>query len=377
MPTLLPPNSNPLDNQDSVPVSPSDLGVLQQVSPMTDTGTFRLEATGELSPVVGAKPTPVDEWTTTQGPINPQFAASSVLLALHGDVDSAEVEALAVSLWEDAGWTGPGKLTLTGPASLSGPWSVSREVARGLGLRMGLDQAFLLSCPVVRGTAIPPELRGHNHLMEAFLPGPPERIELDIINGLNAIARRLNGSLRIPDTGYCHTPDPDSAVSLSVLTDQIADPIFLQQLLSKIPIDFKIQLAPPDLFAPPGLGGIPGAGGLADVNPDYIPPSVDGVSLPYNLTGGIGNHSQIMIDVHKAQVVPASLRWEQWADPQTLMRYRIDWLPPVPLYMIKSLNRSQRRERLRASKLIEGLAAMLLSALGGAILDEDDFLVAL
>lgn len=371
--SILPPNpNNPFENTGSIPVSAGDLEALQNVGSLSDTGTFRLESTGMLSPVVGAKPTPVEEWTRLQGQINPQFAASSILLALNGDVDSAEVEALAVSLWADAGWTGPGSLTLTGPASLSGPWQVSREVARTLGLRLGLEQAFLLSCPVSRGKAIPAELRGYNPLMEAFLPGPPEHLELDIVSGLSAIARRLGGSLRIPDTNFCYTHDPDSAVSLSVFTDQVADPKFMQQLLSQIPVDFQVQVAPANPYEAAAQ-----TGSLADVNPDFVPsPNLD-VPLPFNLLGGIGNHSQISITVDYAQVVPASLRWEPWANAKSLICYRIDWVPPIPLYMMTHFNRSQRRERLRASKLIEGLAAMLFSALGGAILDEDNFLVAL
>lgn len=368
-------------------VSATDSAVLRAVVDPTQTASFRLNAEGEIQLVAGAKSLPDPQWTRSQGLVNPDTARQQVLLALRDEVESEEVEALAVSLWSDAGWVAPGVLTLTGPAQLSGPWKLPRELGRELELNNRFTQVYLLSVPPSRGEAIPQELRGFDPLMEAFTPGAPIGFELQIILGLKRIARRLAGCLRIPDTGFCWNPDPDSAVDLTVATDQVAEPRALAKILgTHIPgMQLRLPQAPlvmgdtltslPQLPPPPRPGQTTTQ---PSAQPQQLYPSDPrGLPIPYFIRGKIANKSTVVISVNQSPRIPEVLRWEPWAKPATLVLYNIHWEPGASQAAKLRPSRALRLERLRASRQIETLAAIIQGLVGGAIMDEDEFLVAL
>ena len=100
---------------------------------------------------------------------------------------------------------------------------------------------------------------------------------------------------------------------------------------------------------------------------------VDGFAL----LSPIGNQSIMMVEVHQVEQVPHVLRWEEWAQG-AVIEYRLRWLPKGNVEVPESIvTRSERLERMRSTRDIESAATIILGITGGAVVDEDDFLVSL
>ena len=145
------------------------------------------------------------------------------LVVFPAEVTPDEVEALAVSLWEDATWLAPGRLRLSGQAELAGPFQLDQSVREALNLPAYSEIAFRLDCPPMRSGQLAEELRGSDLLSDAFAAGEPIGVEFEALSGLLAICRRLGGSLRVGAGSSAKdapaqilSPDPDSAVNLAV-----------------------------------------------------------------------------------------------------------------------------------------------------------------
>jgi len=156
------------------------------------------------------------------------------LLVLSAEVAASEVEALAVSHFDDAGWVGPAALRLTGDAQLTGPWRVEETMRASLDLPAWAVTAMLLRCPVDRAAPVPPELRGLGGLLDAFPDGEPVGLERRVLDHLLAQARRLGGALRVAGTGTVIVPDPASAVDLTVHTTVWLEPQACARVLGRV-----------------------------------------------------------------------------------------------------------------------------------------------
>ena len=73
------------------------------------------------------------------------------LLLVPDEVTPDDVEALAVSVWNEAGWLAPGILQLQESVTLEGPWSLDEDTAAALGSPSDNEQVWLLRCPARRG----------------------------------------------------------------------------------------------------------------------------------------------------------------------------------------------------------------------------------
>ncbi len=335
------------------PLVESSLSMLSEVDDTT--GTFSIDMTGELV-VDQLAPLPVSlETTTPKGVLDPLTASAYHLLVLPAAAQPEDLEALAVSVWNEAGWLSPGVLRLQESATLEGPWSLDAEGARELGLKVSEDDhVWLVRCRVVRGPAPSAEMMEINELARAFPEGMPSGLEDRVIDFLRRVSRRLDGYVRIAGSGHAIEPSPESAVNLKVYSNTWLPPEEIQALLEPYI---------PDIYSPS--------------------PVPDSEGAPYAFLAPTGSRSQVLIGVRPETAVPRALRWEMWAKGR-LYLYEIVWAPPEDLYDLDKVpTRSGRLERTRASRTVEVAAALLAQKLddhmlgGAAVIDEDDFLVGL
>ncbi|MDO5672672.1 MAG: hypothetical protein Q4G30_07420 [Actinomycetaceae bacterium] len=327
------------------------------------------------------------------------------LLALADDVQTQELEALALSIWDDAGWIRQGLLRLTGEAYLSGPWEATEEVAQSLGLPSWSATAYLLSVPALRGAPVPPELAGCDELLDAFPEGCPEGLELEVLTGLRAMARRLAGALRLA-TGPVVIPDPDASVGLRIISDLWLSPPACVEVVRPVLPDAHSSLEETEADLPNTararrirLASIPtdklafDRDGLrrravAELSSDERAwlhaeaDAFDEVALAqgdtldsYAIMGRCGASSEVHIHVHEESDVPRAVGA---APDEGVISYDILWVPrDLSQAYGPRLSRSMRLERLKAASLIELIAKRLIQEAGGWLLDEDGFLVEL
>lgn len=319
------------------------------------------------------------------------WASAHHLLLLSSEVEPDEVEALAVSVWEDAGWSGPGMLRLGGQAALQGPWLVDTDVRRALGTAADLTQAWVLICPATRGPAPTPEIIERDEWARAFPEGMPAGVEYRVLLSLRRMARRLAGAIRASGSGQVITPDPDSAVSLTVYSPRWVLPDDLLGVLRPVfPTVMDSRDVGPAEPRRPTRREVQRISAMVDGRVDLPeevlrsieesrrraaeePQVVDG----YALVAPVGNRSQVLIEVRQVPTVPQALRWETWSNG-VVVEYRLRWQPDGELAPLQSpLTRTARLERLRSARDIEEAAGLVFSVVGGSVVDEDDFLVAL
>lgn len=313
------------------------------------TSSFRVDMTGSL---VEEDPAPIsmdDVYSEPAGLLDEPTARAYHFLAVPLDVTPADLEALAISTWNEAAWLGPGVLRLLEGVTLEGPWQLDSEIAKSLGVPRENPQVWLLRCPPRRGIAPLPEVAVFDEWARAFPDGMPVGVEQKVLHVLRRMARRLSGSIRIAGSGYIVHPDPDSAVGLRVFSDEWIPPEEMRSLL-----------APhvPNLFTP---------------QPDPV-----AFGAPYALIAPVGSKSQVLFGVRQDTFRPRALRWDMWAKG-TLFLYEIVWAPPEDLHDLEVRpTRAGRLERTKVSKLIETAAAVLATNMeNSAIIDEDGFLLGL
>ncbi len=322
-------------------------------------------------------------------PLPLELARDHHLFCVGPSVEDDELEALAVSAWDEAHWVAPGRLHLRGGVELSGPWDLPASVRGELGLGADLTAAWVVECEPMRAAPVAEELHGSDRWARAFPDGPPTGTEYRVLLVLERMARRLAGAVRIAGSGSVIQPDPDSAVSLAVYSPRWLGPAqLIEALSSTFPevVDSRELIgheAPRrtrrELAAERELRAV--APELSDelceaLSRDRAEAAaseqvVDG----YALLAPIANQSMLMIEVHQVEAAPHVLRWEQWAQG-AVIEYRLRWLPKGQVEIPEVIvTRSERLERMRSIRDIESAATIIYAIAGGAVVDEDGFLV--
>lgn len=313
------------------------------------TTTFRVDVTGALVADEFA-PVPLQvERTEPHGELDVATGQAYHLVVLPEDVSEDDLEALMVSVWNEAGWLAPGVLRLKESATLEGPWSVS-EGAGELGIPEDLPQVWRLVYPPRRGAPPLPEIMEMDAWSRAFPDGMPVGTELEVLQTLHRAVRRLEGALRIAGSGYLMRPDPEVAVNLRVFSDQWLSPAELLELL---------EPHIPGLLPAQQADGKPGS--------------------PYALLAPAARRSQVLVGVREETFLPKALRWEHWAKGTRVYLYDLVWLPPDDFMDLETRpSRMGFLERRMVAATLETAAAALSSVLlQSAVIDEDGFLLAL
>ena len=358
---------------------------------------FQIAADGEVTGAEAAAPIAAAiEVSEPAGVIDLDEALSNHLLLVSEAVDPAELEALAISMWDEASWIAPGRLRLSSEAELEGPWSLDQPTRAELGTPSMLTNAWILRCPVSRAQDKPSAVMGE--WAKAFPEGMPIGLEYLVLEALNRMARRLAGGMRIAGSGYVMVPDADSAVNLTVYSPRWINPEDLLAAMRERAGFEQMKDARdivPDVPEAPALSPAQAAhieklkAELGPVREDIAskiakareeleaqrnePQVVDG----YALMSPIGNRSDMMIEVHAVPTPPRVLRWEPWTTG-AIIEYQVRWLPGLtPTPGASSMSRTARLERLRSTQDVEKAAGLIATLVGGNVIDEDGFLVGL
>ncbi|MFZ1382451.1 MAG: hypothetical protein WAS54_06660 [Scrofimicrobium sp.] len=339
---------------DTNPLVASSIDTLATVG--DETGSFSIDMTGALV-MDSLAPLPLStEAPIHLGELDYPEAAKHHLLLMSDQAFPAEIEALAVSVWNEAGWLSPGSLQLRHGSTLEGPWSVSAEVARKLGLPPDVptSQVYLVRTQAMRGAKPSEQVKAFSEMARAFPSGMPVGPEERTLEFLQRVCRRLDGAIRIQGSGKVLRPSSGSSINLRVYAS------------SWMPLEeMEALLAPsfPEIWNP---GPLPAQTGS-----------------PFALMAPVGSKSQIIVGVRMETTPPRALRWEMWAKEKMFV-YEIVWVRPPELFDLDTApTRSGRLERNRVAKGIETAAALLAHELdsavrgGAAIIDEDQFLVGL
>lgn len=334
------------------------------------------------------------------------------LLVLADDVAPDEVESLAVSLDENAGWVGASRLQIAAGAELHGPWDVDAPTGRLLGLPEWVSQLWLLECPRQRAGALPAELAGVDPLSDAFPLAQPAGIELLALTRLRSIARRLAGGLRLagdaPSSPVLLVPDPELSTGLSVYAPVWISPDGLVSALAEAAPGVTPVLEPTPSDAPTGLEAVPESelGRLVDVlgeealdrawreaqarraelaareaaaaaAGEVIEEVRDGYAVVAPVDAEHPAWGEVEVRVLGAEALPVAVRGEPWARGGVVV-YASVWMPRDPADAhAENPSRATRRARQAARERIEAVATVLVGAAEGVAVDEDGFLVAL
>ncbi|WP_277064135.1 PRTRC system protein E [Schaalia cardiffensis] len=320
-------------------------------------------------------------------------AHSHHLLLLSDEVDQAEIEALALSIWDDARWEGAGRLRLTSGVLLEGPWRLDVAARKELRTPAVLTKVWVLRCPRSQRRPVPQWAIGVDEWAKVFPEGMPTGLEYRVLEAVKRMARRLGGALRIADSGQLIAPDPDSAVSLSVYSPRWLNAGELEALLSEeFPqIRDSRELAVRQAKATPAeeaaLERALDAAGLTRAEIEMkilraqksVSPEVGGqdhLLEGYTLLTPIANRSDLAIEVCLVPTPPQVLRWESWTTG-FVVEYSLRWLQAASLQTPTRPSRTARLERIRSCHDIERAASLIARAVSGSVIDEDGFLVAL
>ena len=320
-------------------------------------------------------------------------AHSHHLLLLSDEVDQAEIEALALSIWDDARWEGAGRLRLTSGVLLEGPWRVDLAARKELRTPAVLTKVWVLRCPHTQRRPVPQWAIGVDDWAKVFPDGMPTGLEYRVLEAVKRMARRLGGALRIADSGQLIAPDPDSAVSLSVYSPRWLNAGELEALLSEeFPqIRDSRELAVRQAKATPAeeaaLERALDAAGLTRAEIEMkilraqksVTSEVGGENHlleGYTLLTPIANRSDLAIEVCLVPTPPQVLRWESWTTG-FVVEYSLRWVQAGSLQAPTRPSRTARLERIRSSHDIERAASLIARAVSGSVIDEDGFLVAL
>ena len=360
----------------------------------TQEPAFQIAADGEITSAEAAVPIAAAiEVSEPAGVIDMQEALAHHLLLVSEAVDPAELEALAISMWDDAGWLAPGRLHLSSDAELEGPWSLDQPTRAQLGTPSLLTHAWILRCPVSRAEEKPSAFMGE--WAQAFPDGMPVGLEYRVLEALGRMARRLAGGLRLAGSGYVMVPDADSAVNLTVYAPRWINPEDLLSAMRERAGFEQMKDARDIVPEAPALTPAQAAqieklkAELGPVREDIAskiakareeleaqrnePQVVDG----YALMCPIGNRSDMMIEVHAVPSPPRVLRWEPWTTG-AIIEYQVRWLSGLaPTPGTNTMSRTARRERLRSAQEVEKAAGLIATLVGGNVIDEDGFLVGL
>ncbi|MDU0348489.1 hypothetical protein [Actinomyces sp. MRS3W] len=339
------------------------------------------------------------------------------MLLLAEDVTVDELEALALSLDEHAGWVGASRLQIVPGAELQGPWNVDPDLRRVLDLPDWATQAVLLDCPPQRAGALPEALTGVDPLTDAFPLAQPTGVELLALTRMRAMARRLAGALRLagdPPTPGGRTvpvlivPDPERSTTLTVYSPVWIVPDGVASLVARIAPGARLMLEADPVPGPTGLAAVPQeelvrlAATLGDDVLDKawreaerlrqeqaqaeararatgtpLEELRDGYGIVADIDPAHPDWGGIEVRVQGTELVPLAVRGETWAR-RGVVCYTVVWAPRDPADAHREdLPEGSRQARAAARVLIEKVAAALQAAAGGAVLDDDGFLVAL
>ena len=302
---------------------------------------------------------------------DPRLAAfaGSHLLLLDPDLEPSDVIGLLRNLRPAldagdalAGEGGARSYRLSRHSQLSGPFPVDAAMARALALPADVSAVFALSCPRDREPTPPPEwMPDVDGLASAFPAGLPCREEGRVLDEILAVARRLRLAVRLADEPGMHVrvlrPDADVTPNLFVYSTNWLPPDLLLRHVATVAPQVRHPRPPLDRRgAPPAE-----------------PVELDAYAVEVPLEEELGPRAGIIeIQVHEDEYLPPSLVPHLSG---TQIVYTLRWVDTDNVGRFPDADEELRGIRAFAIRMLEACAAAIMTAVGGAAVDEAGFFV--
>ncbi|HLR44336.1 MAG TPA: hypothetical protein VK065_04015 [Brevibacterium sp.] len=253
-------------------------------------------------------------------------------------------------------------------SQLVGPFPVDPAMAAALELPRDVSAVFALECPRDREPVPPPSwLPDIDGLVAAFPAGLPCREEGRVLDELIAVARRLRLAVRLADEEGLGVrmlrPDTETHPNLFVYSENWLKPQVLLTQVASVAPQARWPRPPSPLEAARAreLGG------------SDRPAELDGYAVEVPLTDQLGPRAgflEIRVDVEEH--VPTVLR-EHVTGAQ--VAYSLLWVDTDNRGRFRDIDDELRAIRTQAIRVLERCAAAIMTAVGGAGVDESGFLV--
>lgn len=301
--------------------------------------------------------------------------AGSHLLLLDPDLEPFDVVGLLRNIRPQlpAGDSIPGEgsaraYRLSRHSQLVGPFAVDRAMAQALDLPHDISAVFALECPRDREPVPPPAwLPDIDGLIAAFPAGLPCREEGRVLDEIIAVARRLRLCVRLADEPGLGVrllaPDAEVTPNLFIYSSNWLAP---ERLLAHV-----ARVAPQVRWPrpPKPAGAAPGQGFAGPV----MPAELDGYAIEVPLTDQLGPRAGfIEIRVELEEYIPPTLV-DHVSGSQ--IAYTLRWVDTDNRGRFADIDDELRVIRSQAIEVLEQCAAEIMTASGGAGIDEAGFLV--
>lgn len=327
------------------------------------------------------------------------------LLAVEDDVDPAEVEALAMSRFPATRWETPpevshakgvdrlvpGTLRTSRHTTISGPYAPQSSDGSDLGFDGPVGMVYEVLCPRERGAAPYPGGGDRDGLARVYSEAFPIREEARVAAWLVAVARRLCGAVRfdLGDTGPRFvTPDPAVSVDLTVFSDVWLSPDAALAVCSAADAGARLSSTGTPWQGPPPTAGTVPVESDGPLTPEQLAAlharaeDVDVAALSgpqtlsaYGVEVDLGDGGTVSVEVSGVEQLPLVLRGLEWAVDGAIA-YQVRWTPDDLVDWQREVPSSDHRAaRARAVDVVTALARAVHGAVGGEVVDQDEFLV--
>lgn len=285
-----------------------------------------------------------------------------------------------------------GAVRLGRHSRLLGPFELTMEDAVDAGVPMPWTVAYAFQAPVEREDPPHPGVDDRDGFANAFPHGLPWREEGRGLHLLVALARRLQGAIRIAGGGLI-TPDPERAVDLVVHSPYWIEPGVLAKIVSRALPTARLAVEgeewegpPPEVYSgavirqhlpghPLDAAELVGLQALAD-EVDLAQLRAEDVIDGYAVIGEVGPYGKdgaVEVLVHIGDPDEASVAEQEWAS-RPFVSYEVRWSCPEPDERERRTpSESYLVARERVRPVIAAVARTVVEAASGVVTDEDGF----
>lgn len=290
-------------------------------------------------------------------------------------------------------------LSRTGQAALgrhsliSGPYELSMEDAVDAAVPMPWTVVYALSAPIEREDPPLPGMDDRDGLAHAFPQGLPWREEGRALQLLVALARRVEGAVRVAGGHGLIQPDPQRAVDVIIHSPYWLDPDVLLGVVQRALPTAQLEIEGADWNGPSdaAYAGATASPYLceAPISPydlsrlhhtadqnDMTVMAADHVIDGFAVAGDIGPYGEdgaIEVLVHVGREREPAVAGREWAE-QSFVTYEVRWAPAAWEERERRMPSAHfLASRQRVQPLVRGLARMIVEATGGTVTDEDGF----
>lgn len=366
----------------------------------------------DLPPEDGPRPELVPLPGSSEHPIADLYVRH--LLAVDEDVDPSEIEALALSRFPATRWETPpevvqtkagrgsrgsevhdrlvpGTLRTSRHTTISGPYAPASDDGTALGFDGPVGMVYEVLCPRERGAAPFQGGGDRDGLARVYSEAFPIREEARVASWLVAVARRLCGAVRF-DLGATEprfvVPDPAVSVDLTVYSDVWLSPDAALAVCAQADGSARLASTGTPWQGPPQTAGTVPVEPDGPLTPEQLAAlharaedaDIAALTGPRTLSAyavevDLGDDGLVSVEVSGVEQLPLVLRGLEWAVDGAIA-YQVRWTPEDLVDWQRELPSFEHRvSRTRAAGVVATLTRAVHVAVGGEIVDQDEFLV--